>query len=225
MKNNLLYLVLLSFIINLNAQDNDSLIDADGNIYKTVKIGNQVWMAENMRVTKYEDGTKIQYIGSNKDWSKISGSEFTYFWYENDSAGNFKKYGALYTWNTAVRNSEESKTNLSGAQGLCPNGWHIPSQHEFIQLLEFVEYDGFKLKTIGWNGKKQGTDDFGFAAVGGGYRNKSGKFIFKNGSGCIWTSSSENGFDIFLKLIAMDDNIQFLKSKNNVAVSVRCVKD
>ncbi|MFO7868847.1 MAG: fibrobacter succinogenes major paralogous domain-containing protein, partial [Bacteroidales bacterium] len=120
---------------------NDILLDAglqgvvsdfEGNVYKTVKIGNQIWMAENLRSTYYADGTPIP---SGAGLGDITGQNTStyYFWY-NDDIQNASEWGALYTWAAAMNSEASSATNPSGVQGVCPNGWHIPSDAEWKEL-------------------------------------------------------------------------------------------
>lgn len=112
-----------------------TVTDRDGNVYNTVKIGNQCWMKENLRTTKYADGTSIQQsTGSSLTDSKV--------WrYPNGSSSNKAAYGLLYNWYAAVRQSSTSfsnNSNPSGVQGVCPSGWHIPSYAEWTELTNYV---------------------------------------------------------------------------------------
>ena len=107
------------------------LTDRDGNTYNVVQIGSQCWMKENLRTTKYADGTSISQ-GSTS-------SEITAYWYyPNDNSANKSTYGLLYNWKAVMRNSSSSSTNPSGVQGICPTGWHVPSAPEWMQLKNYV---------------------------------------------------------------------------------------
>jgi len=110
-----------------------TVTDYDGNIYKTIKIGEQCWMRENLRTTHYANGTSIMNGDTNN-----SGTILYKYFPGNDSV-NVTIYGYLYNW-AAVMNGESSSTaNPSGVQGICPNGWHVPSSSEWIQLTNFLK--------------------------------------------------------------------------------------
>ena len=105
--------------------------DFDGNTYNTVLIGNQCWMAENLRTTKYADGTNIP-LGTG------TYSTTAYRYYPNNSSSNVLTYGYLYNNKAVMRYSSSSSANPSGVQGVCPNGWHVPSDAEWTQLTDYV---------------------------------------------------------------------------------------
>jgi len=92
--------------------------DADGNEYKTITIGNQVWMAENLRTTRYADGSAIPQVAGDEAWATSSSPAFC--WYQNDSAANAARYGALYNW-YAVDAAANGNTSI------CSPGWRIPT--------------------------------------------------------------------------------------------------
>ena len=108
-----------------------TLTDVDGNIYNTVQIGEQCWMRENLRTTRYADGTPIEHSNG--------GSDTTAFWYyPMGDAANKPNYGLLYNWPAVVRGVMGSAANPSGVQGICPDGWHVPSDAEWTQLTDYV---------------------------------------------------------------------------------------
>jgi uncharacterized protein (TIGR02145 family) len=174
-----------------------SISDIDGNSYKTIQIGTQVWMAENLKTTKYNDG-----IGIPTSGNVSSSSTPRYCWY-NDDISNKKTYGALYNW-TAVNTGK-----------LCPTGWHVPSEEEWYELALYIDPNvvnnypggeghtsfivGGKLKETGtdhWNSPNLGaTNDYGFTALPGGQcvcNNEEPIFGFTGirGTGYWWTSAS-----------------------------------
>ena len=106
----------------------DAVMDADSNMYDVVKIGNQVWMTENLRTTKYEDGTPIPLdtVGVPSRYCP------------NGNAANVKKYGYLYNFRAVMNGAQGSETNPSGVQGICPQGWHVPSDAEWQELESYV---------------------------------------------------------------------------------------
>lgn len=134
-----------------------TLIDVDGNAYHTVQIGSQCWMKENLRTSKYSDGTVISQ-GSN------SSSENAYWYQPNTNTTDAINNGLLYNWKALMRDASSSYNNQSGVQGVCPDGWHIPSEAEWTQLTDYVSsqseymcgYMGTNIakslaSTIGWN--------------------------------------------------------------------------
>lgn len=111
--------------------DNPTVIDYDSNIYNTVQIGTQCWMKENLRTIHYSDGTSIS-LGS--DTSSTIGYRYNYSW----SAIPFEQRGFLYNWKAVMRNSSSSLANPNNVQGICPTGWHVPSDAEWTQLTDYV---------------------------------------------------------------------------------------
>lgn len=210
--------------------------DVDGNRYKVIMIGNQLWMAENLRTTKYKDGTPIPLVTDNTAWSNLTTPG--YCWYDNNSA-NKDTYGALYNWYTVNTGK------------LCPSGWHVPSDDEWTIMQYYLIANGFNYdgttygikyakalaSTTGWTSSAVtgavGNTDYpskrnatGFTALPSGYRQKDGTFKFI-GSTSYWWSSTEsdeiNGYDreITYYLSGMSRNTPTKQS----GCSVRCIKD
>ena len=138
--------------------------DIDGNEYKTVKLGNQVWMAENLRTTRYADGTPIP-LGTE------ASLDVAYRYYPNYNRANVSKYGYLYNWAAVMNGSASSEANPSGVQGICPDGWHVPSDAEWTELTNYVssqsqyvcgDYTGNIAKALasetGWNSSTYNCD-------------------------------------------------------------------
>ena len=128
--------------------------DIDGNTYKSVTIGTQEWMTENLRTSKYSDGTSIPNVTSNSDWESLSTGAWSH--YDNDSSQYEATYGKLYNW-YAVETGK-----------LCPTGWHVPTDAEWTVLTDYLTANGHNgtegtaLKaTSGWNSGGNGTDDYG----------------------------------------------------------------
>ena len=107
-----------------------TVTDYDNNTYNTVQIGNQCWMKENLRTTHYSDGTSIPMGNST--------SNTTAYYYVDNNISNVSTYGYLYNWLAVMGNSSSSSANPSGVQGICPTGWHVPSDAEWIQLSDYV---------------------------------------------------------------------------------------
>ena len=131
--------------------------DIDGNVYKTVKLGNQVWMRENLRTTRYADGTLIP-LGTEGNYV------VAYRYYPDGNSANVSDYGYLYNWAAVMNGSASSEANPSGVQGICPDGWHVPSDAEWTELTNYVksqsqyvcgDYTGNIAKAlaseVGWN--------------------------------------------------------------------------
>ena len=172
----------------------DTLEDAEGNIYKTVRIGNQVWMAEGLRATKYPDGSDISGLyWANDDFNNDGNVD------GQDSAYYVSNYGFLYTAAAAMNGAASSATNPSGVQGPCPTGWHLPSLDEFAELQDtlggyFVA--GGKLKdtnTEFWNSPNEGaTNETGFSARGTGNYNDNGLVYQVNYGAYFWTATESS---------------------------------
>lgn len=167
-----------SFIDSVDCIEVICLTDYDGNKYKTVKIGTQIWMAENLRTTHYSNGTAIPNVdnrhhdkknGSNHDiWSKmpdiLAWESTAYCWFYNDSSEYANKYGALYTWSAAMGVTPDmtpytivasSNSNPSEIQGACPTGWHLPSRTEWQELTMYLGENGYRSDGKTFNRKKQ----------------------------------------------------------------------
>jgi uncharacterized protein (TIGR02145 family) len=160
--------------------DNPPVIkDIDGNTYQTVWIGDQLWFAENLKTTHYNDGTPIPNVTDDTAWSALITGARSY--YGNDSTTNAPVYGALYNWYA----EENGK--------LCPSGWHVPTDTEWTVLTNYLGGDGGKLKEVGtvhWNNSTGATDEFGFTALPGGRRLDSGAFSFIGDYGYWWSATS-----------------------------------
>lgn len=111
--------------------DTPLLVDVDGNIYNTVQIGQQCWMRENLRTKKYADGSSIQVGESNS-------TTVGYWYYPMNQVENMPTYGLLYNWSATMHGAAPSNSNPSGVQGICPDGWHVPSDAECTQLINYV---------------------------------------------------------------------------------------
>ena len=218
-------------------EQSGTVTDIDGNVYKTVTIGTQVWMAENLKVTKYNDNTPIPLVTDINVWSKSSTPG--YCWYNNDATTNKNVYGGLYNWYAVNTNK------------LCPVGWHVPSDVEWQKLILYIDasavinvanigYESFtaggKLKEAGsahWQSPNTGaTNESGFTALPGGFRSNMAEFRSAGISGSWWSSKESipgsfvytwYGWYFYMKYNesnAGGSNYDKLEGK-----SVRCVKD
>lgn len=195
-----------------------SLMDNSGNTYKTVIIGNQTWMAENLKATKYNDGTSIPNITDNKEWYELTTGALCD--YEN-ATSNSDTYGKLYNW-YAVNTGK-----------LCPKGWHIPSDDNWTELIDYLggEIDaGGKLKETGtthWNSPNtDATNETGFTALPCGYRSSNGAF-YDIGYTVYWWSATEGStYGAWSRVIDYNysDVFRYFNNKE-LGISVRCVRD
>ena len=199
-----------------------TLTDADGNTYNTVYIGSQLWMAENLKVTQEAGGTAIPLVTDNTAWAALGDNDIdkAYCYNNNNTSGEKDTYGALYTY--------------AAAKNTCPTGWHLPTDAEWTELENFIANDGYSetegiaLKsTTGWIGSGSGTDDYGFAALPGGYRGHSYGFFGGVGSDGIWWSSTEHssGFAYYRGLYGSYSTVTRGSTSKSDGFSVRCVRD
>ena len=199
--------------------DFGTITDIDGNVYKTVTIGEQVWMAENLRVTKFNDGTDIKLVEDNKEWRNTATEAFS--WYENDSSLFGSQYGALYNGYAAQN------------RNLCPTGWHVPSVNDFTKLIETLGDTltaGGKLKSIDlsqWHKPNEKADNSShFSALPAGMRYFEGTFSSASYFTGYWSSTEINADTaIFVSLSYLNSKVVLGENSKNTGFSVRCVKD
>jgi uncharacterized protein (TIGR02145 family) len=224
-KNLILFAITLICIGSTGLQA-QTVKDIDGNVYKTVIIGKQVWMAENLKTTKYNDGKAIPLVTDDNSWKTLTTPG--YCWYKNDASANKNKYGALYNWYSVSTNK------------LCPGGWHVPTDEEWRTLTTYLGGEsvaGGKLKEKGtthWGSTNTGaTNESGFTALPGGDRNYAGAFddsgsnieIFRS-NGCWWSSTELNTFNAYYRRLYNSlNNIYSSLSVKQFGYSVRCIKD
>ena len=233
-----------------NDQEPGTVTDIDGNVYQTVIIGDQEWMAENLRTTRDADGNDI-----------------TRYCYVNNTE-NCNLYGGLYTWHTVMNGQSSSSINPSGVQGICPTGWYVPSHHEWTQLEQYIcnalgnsncgtkfPYDH---STSGWRGTNEGNalkscrqvgsplgddcntdehprwnlhsthygfDAFGFSALPGGARWTVGSF-YNFGTGGYYWSSTEYSSEYAWRRTMLHNYGSVARGDFNKAYgfSLRCVR-
>jgi len=191
--------------------------------YKSVKIGNQTWMAENLNVSTFRNGDPIPQAKTNEEWEK-AGTDGKPAWcyYDNDPA-NGAKYGKLYNWYA-----------VNDPRGLAPTGCHIPTDAEWTKLTDFLggeEVAGTKMKnTSGWtddDGESgNGTNESGFSGLPGGFRYGYGGYHYI-GYGGYWWSASELSTDnaYYRYLNSSNGNLYRLYYYKDLGLSVRCLRD
>jgi len=193
--------------------------DVDGNSYKTISIGTQTWLAENLKTTKLNDGTPIPVVTDNTTWANES--SYACCFYKNDASLK-NLYGPLYNWNTVNTGK------------LCPVGWHVPANNEWIILTNQlgVNNAGGSLKELGtdhwnWNNSNvNATNESGFTALPGGTRHPSDQYFGMQGLG-YWWSSTPNDSDTYFIFMLQGDNGSYTKPfiQKNHGLSIRCLKD
>jgi uncharacterized protein (TIGR02145 family) len=224
-KNVILFSITL-FCIGLNGLKAQTISDIDGNVYKTITIGNQVWMKENLKTTKYNDGKAIPLVKDDMVWKELTTPAFC--WNNNDETANKNKYGALYNWYTVNTNK------------LCPGGWHVPTNAEWTILTTYLGGEsvaGGKLKETGtthWESPNTGaTNEKGFTALPGGSRNYAGAFnytgsnvIFFRSNGCWWSSTGLSDFNAYYRRLYNSlSEVYSSLSVKQFGYSIRCMKD
>ena len=215
--------------------------DVDGNVYNTVKIGNQIWMAENLKVEHYADGTAIPFVtdtngdGSTDDeWAALgdNNTDKAMCYYYNNAGGEKDTYVDLYTYATAVNGTPYGGTN--NVQGVCPDGWHLPSDAEWTELENYISNDGHggtegaALKTTsGWYQEGNGTDIYGFSALPGGCRHAYNGTFYNVGSSGFWWSATEydSSYAYYRSLYYLNSDVDRYLYHKSFGLSVRCTRD
>lgn len=205
-----------------------ALEDVDGNLYHTVKIGTQEWMQENLKTTKYRDGSAIPNITSADDWANLfSGA---YCDYNNDTT-NVSTYGRLYNWYAVI-----------DARNICPAGWHVPTDDEWDKLVTFLGGEniaGGKMKSMGsvdygdglwYSFNIGGTNESGFTGLPGGHRGDTNgnlpfKFTDLHSYGMWWGLNGNSSYAWFRYLIDANAKIQKSQNFSRNGKSIRCIKD
>jgi uncharacterized protein (TIGR02145 family) len=211
----------MKYVVTIDQASAASLVDQDGNNFGIVTIGNQTWMAENLKTTKYNDGTAITNVTVNETWATL-GTE-AYCWYGNDIA-NKAIYGALYNW-YAVNTGK-----------LCPAGWHVPSKAEWTTLINNLggsSYAGGALKETGtthWKPSNTGaTNEVGFTALPGGYRGYNDGLFYSNGNSGFWWSSSSSyewpGQALYQGMYYINSYVEDDDDLQTLGLSVRCLRN
>ena len=201
-----------------------TMTDQDGNIYKTVTIGTQTWIAENLRTTKYNDGTAISNVIGATEWANLKTG--AYCNYNNTTnTDNIATYGRLYNW-YAVNTGK-----------LAPKGWHVPTDAEWTQLTDYLGETGVvggKLKETGtslWSSPNtKATNESGFTALPGGWRGIEGSYCLVGIQASWWSSTElqtctdcvwDRSMFYDLPIVSRNGN----SGKKMAGFSVRCVKD
>ena len=197
-------------------RDSGLPVDGDGNVYDTVVIGTQVWLKEDLKTTRFRDGTPIPLVTDSNKWASMTSA--AYCWYNNNPVYK-ENYGALYNWYAAGY--------------ACPEGWHVPTKEEWETLKNYLGgWGGGKLKDPkfwscppGYMMDCSGNNETGFSARPGGFRTINGGF-FDIGHSVNWWSSTANEYGAWYIYFLSESEMITLKAiPKKPGLSVRCIKD
>ena len=232
-----------------NQPETGTVKDIDGNEYQTVKLWEHMWMTENLRTTRYRDGTPITNGLNAEDWAIASEGAYTVYPHQevegiNSDEEMVNAYGLLYNWEA-----------INDARGLCPAGWRIPECDEWSDLREFVEDFVDKEPQVGgvgnalkaarqvdhpWGGEHNtdvhprwnanihhyGWDEFGFSAYASGFRTNSGMFQDLGDVGVWWSTTQQSATDVHVRRIWSWENFMVrTPAGKRSGLSVRCIRD
>lgn len=209
-----------------------SVTDIEGNVYKTIKIGGQEWMVENLKTHKLNDGTPIAYVTADATWSDVNIAAPMMCYYDNDDLNNKEKYGALYNWHTVNTGK------------LAPVGWHVPTDADWQKLQDYLIANGYNFDgsttgnkigkslamntgwdadaTVGNVGNDQASNNkSNFSALPAGFRSKLGMFGLIGNSTYWWSLNAST-------CVGVETNSTEMVSgaiEPETGLSVRCVKD
>lgn len=221
-------------LTNVNTCSGTTFVrDYDGNYYGTAVIGTQTWFTENLRTTRYNDGTIIPNITNSTTWKNIKAGAYCLYNNSNDNC-----FGYLYNWYAAKGIATRGSTTY---KNLCPSGWHVPTNDEFTTLSNYlggVQVAGGKMKTTGtvwWKSPNEAaTNSSGFNAYPAGRRVFNGNFNYFGETATFWTQTEASGFFNFKRLVQLkyadvfDTQpyiLDFQPDDPDNGVSIRCIKD
>jgi uncharacterized protein (TIGR02145 family) len=213
--------------------------DVDNNNYPVVEIGTQVWMAENLKTTKYNDYSPVALVTDNAVWGALSGPG--YCWYNNDVNTYKDTYGAIYKGYTADPAS-------NGGKNVCPAGWHVPTDAELSTLIAFLTNNGYgymgsgstvaksMAATSGWGtisgaglvgNDQRSNNSTGFSALPGGFRSSTdGSFLNLGSIGYWWSSTTFSTSSAYFRRLSYTSSEVFrYYSTKREGQSIRCLKD
>lgn len=208
------------FFGTANAYKSLLIKDIDGNSYQSIKIGDQTWMVENLRVTRYRDGYPIRENNNPLTWA--ANNLGSYCWY-NNNIQNKNEYGALYNWH-AVNSSRQ----------LAPDGWHIPGKAEWQELMEYLndaQFTAGALKEAGYQHwvfpNTKASDHHGFKAMPGGGVGVNGEFDQIGREAIFWTKTYDTGSQAanYVHMGYSHSDLLFSQASKAYGFSVRCIKD
>ena len=210
--------------------------DIDGNAYATVSIGTQCWTKENLKVTKYNDGTAIPLnatggsSGTSGSWAATTGA-YTIYGNESSTDANATNYGFLYNWYAAKGIATALSTTY---KNICPTGWHVPTDAEWTTLETYLNNVvptgsvGGKMKSTSslWTSPNTVDNTSGFTGLPGGYRYNNGSFYDISYSAFFWSASEYDSNYAWLRTLgSLSSNVDRDYDTKSVGASVRCLRD
>lgn len=200
-------------------RDDNTVTDIDGNAYRTITVGDQVWMAENLTVTRYRNGDAIPAVTDDSAWSHLASGAYCHY---NDEQNNTAAYGKLYNWYA-----------INDSRGIAPEGWHVPTEEEIITLMEHLKGDTIaagKMKSTGtsqWLTPNTGaTNETGFSALPGGYRLDKGSYHTMGSNGYWWTTT--RSYEMYAWTPRLYTGFADVKREpwyEKYGFAIRCIKD
>jgi uncharacterized protein (TIGR02145 family) len=215
--------------------------DVDGNIYNTITIGTQVWLKENLKTTKYNDGSPIPNITDNTVWNTFTGAYCDY----NNTPSNSSTYGRLYNW-YAVDNNAATKVASNSGKNVCPTGWHVAYDGEWTTLTDYLTNNGYgyftrsdiaksMAATSGWStsgtpgsvgNEQESNNRSGFTALPGGSLFYNGSYVSIGKSGYWWSSSEYSTLNPWFRYMNSGiGNVLRTNGSKQDGFSVRCLRD
>ncbi len=209
-----------------------TIIDIDGNVYNPVKIGDQWWMAENLKVTRYRNGDQISTGHSKSEWKNLSTGAYAVY---NDVNSNADTYGYLYNWYA-----------VDDSRNIAPEGWHVPTDDEWKELEMFLGMIQSEADDTGWRGTNEGSmlagradlwndgalendSEFGisgFSALPGGYRNNYGNYYYMGYGGYFWSATEGTSSTAWHRGLNYSSSDISRGSSHKVdGFSIRCIRD
>ena len=225
-----------SDIAKSSKQDQKKVMASDKENYKIVTIGDQVWMAENLKVTCYRNGDPMHNAIEDSEWTKLGSDEMkkgAYCVYDNDIE-NLRIYGYLYNWDA-----------VNDKRNIAPEGWHVATDEDWKVMEVHLGISQTEADDIGWRGIDQGgmlkevgtmhwnsinsgaTNNSGFTALAGGLRDGSGEFLHLRNSGYFWTATNKDKDDAWYRQLGSGNPSGIYRHSNfkSIGFSVRCIKD
>ncbi len=215
-----------------SSEDEKTVTDIDGNEYETVKIGDQWWMAENLKVTHYRNGDPIPHVTDGTEWSNLSSGAYCE---HGNSSDNVATYGLLYNWYA-----------VDDSRNIAPEGWHVPSDAEWKQLEMYLGMSQSEADDYGWRGTNEGSQlagqadlwedgslennaEFGtsgFNALPAGYRYNYGGFDDMGNGAYFWSSSEYTSHSAWSRYMGCNSSeVSRYDGNERDGFSVRCVRD
>ena len=209
--------------------ESDPVTDVDGNVYRTIMIGDQIWMAENLSVTHFRNGDPIPNVTDSMHWTDTYEPAYCEY---NNSTSFVQHYGRLYNWYA-----------VQDPRNIAPEGWHVPDDSEWSELETFLGMDSVAVNDIRWRGENQGvqlkeigtawdsldtgaTNESGFTALPAGYRRFNGRFDYIDYTAFFWTTTEYEELQGWFRALRCDyTNVYRYANLKEYAFSVRCIKD